>query len=876
MNRSFKGLLKKLRKHSFELSQNSIRKAKEIGSTDISKNLNLRKLEVNSTTFANLSIYGLIAFIMLPIEQVRTMLFYNVKNIGIDPIITTLWMCTLSFAIFSYSKFVGIRRNNILRKRIFGDEKSSLSKEEKLLYIPRINRDSIWNLLFYLLPIIFQLGLLVYSLRKRDEREITSILEYYIVSFLIIGIYSTVFIMATFFVKNDWGSSWSKLRYFSRRNVYYVNSLFILTMVAIPIYYCQTHHQNFKGNLGIGFFDVIILLLIFLRGLFAFVYYLYYKSPPLKEIFNIRAYSNIKTNTWIPVSSPVCLAILLGTLLILFQTIYPINYLIRPVTKVVAIKNTKKINAPKNYIKRLSLSDYTKKWMISDRDDGDPIYLVAGQGGGSRAGFWTSSALSRFHTISLDNEGVSSSFYKNCFAISTVSGSSTGASIYLNTVKNYPTNVSEKLTNDNLIKFYEQDYISSSIFRLIFINPIQKFFPFMTRHGRNDQLILEEKLKYHEIFGEASSDKSSNFHDYDNYMPYYTNIDDTEVTEPLFILNTYNVDKRQKSIISPLMISEEYPHEDFVGVMLNEDSLRRKGAPEILNQGSAVNLSQMFPIMSASARYDTCHYYDGGVYDNSGLSTVRDIYAVIAPLRDKLLPRSKIIVIYLANSTDKIKIEDNPQSGLKTLVNAASGSIFGAGVSRHVDKFMKSALQMGDTLITSIANPDVITLNRWLSKSDCDTMDIRLRGLIKSNNFLVKLLKNERVNDSDLVRRKLPKSHRYSIYFDTNKCNLNALSIKTMKSLLSGIRPNKINLYAYADSTGSASYNLDLSGNRANVIKDYIVKYHDIIADKVEVDTIGMCGSLTPHSKQHNRRVDIEFTFYEESGRYYTQSFSSN
>jgi len=126
-------------------------------------------------------------------------------------------------------------------------------------------------------------------------------------------------------------------------------------------------------------------------------------------------------------------------------------------------------------------------------------YLIAGQGGGSRAGATIFSFLSMLDPAIQDN----------IFAISTVSGSSSGAGYYLS-LKEYlrqeknstciPIGRSD-INNKMLKTLYQHDLISVSLFKLLFTDWV----PFIRKHfddNRNHSLKWEEKNRLVEAFSE--------------------------------------------------------------------------------------------------------------------------------------------------------------------------------------------------------------------------------------------------------------------------------------------------------------------------------------------------------------------------------------
>jgi outer membrane protein OmpA-like peptidoglycan-associated protein len=68
-------------------------------------------------------------------------------------------------------------------------------------------------------------------------------------------------------------------------------------------------------------------------------------------------------------------------------------------------------------------------------------------------------------------------------------------------------------------------------------------------------------------------------------------------------------------------------------------------------------------------------------------------------------------------------------------------------------------------------------------------------------------------------------------------------------------------LKGHADNTGTAERNLQLSKNRANAVKDYLVK-RGVRASSIQVYGLGaekpIASNETPVGRAQNRRVEIE------------------
>ncbi|MCK5780359.1 MAG: OmpA family protein [Psychrilyobacter sp.] len=152
---------------------------------------------------------------------------------------------------------------------------------------------------------------------------------------------------------------------------------------------------------------------------------------------------------------------------------------------------------------------------------------------------------------------------------------------------------------------------------------------------------------------------------------------------------------------------------------------------------------------------------------------------------------------------------------------------------------------------------------------------------IKKNNVEMKYLIKTTEKDLDIVveEKKLKKvlqGTNTTIRRDRNKFylvlqgdttfrggSLNKNILKTLDSIAKSIKlypETKVKIIGHTDNIGSESHNKKLSENRANIIKNYLVKSGVV---KKSVETVGM-GSLEPiddnelkDGRTINRRVEI-------------------
>jgi len=105
------------------------------------------------------------------------------------------------------------------------------------------------------------------------------------------------------------------------------------------------------------------------------------------------------------------------------------------------------------------------------------------------------------------------------------------------------------------------------------------------------------------------------------------------------------------------------------------------------------------------------------------------------------------------------------------------------------------------------------------------------------------------------------------IEFDLNSARIRNGSFKLLDELGKALRSEElkgraITIKGHTDSDGSEAYNLTLSVNRAQSVKEYLVQNAGITADRMEVVGYGEVLPLVPNTsaanKQLNRRVEVE------------------
>ncbi|MBK9225024.1 MAG: OmpA family protein [Flavobacterium sp.] len=105
-----------------------------------------------------------------------------------------------------------------------------------------------------------------------------------------------------------------------------------------------------------------------------------------------------------------------------------------------------------------------------------------------------------------------------------------------------------------------------------------------------------------------------------------------------------------------------------------------------------------------------------------------------------------------------------------------------------------------------------------------------------------------------------------AVRFDTNKSTLTAAAKANLDKLVKVFNEypdTNIVIYGYTDSTGSAEYNLKLSGERAASVKNYLAN-KGLVASRFSVTGLGIADPIasndTPEGRSKNRRVEFAIT----------------
>jgi outer membrane protein OmpA-like peptidoglycan-associated protein len=469
---------------------------------------------------------------------------------------------------------------------------------------------------------------------------------------------------------------------------------------------------------------------------------------------------------------------------------------------------------------KMFMEDYITKWINERSDNNDPIVLISGQGGGSRAGCAFYSAMSVLDTLSITKN--------NILAMTTISGSSNGAGFYLTGKKMGQQSLHSYDATDQL---YTRDYISMLLFRLLFWDPLIAILPApLTKKfnwvGRNKFLPNLEEKAAREAF--KISDNAKTLAEQSWSDVYQDENASTTNDLPLFIPASYNFTYSLKALSTPYPFKEK-TNNDFYSIL---DSL---GENQSISIGESILLSQLFPVVNASAIVGSnSAYIDGGVYDNYGFETLLDLYDIVSKLRYKVAPKKSILIIPILNSsiyTDSFQLDY--KNNLINTFTAVSNSIFISNPSRNLTLLKQKLNDNGDHiemleifskgLQSHNGKPQNRAKNNWFKYAP-DSTKVMMSRYLHSEE--IKSLKNMAIDEiqSKIVNGAFKKT-KHTFLFDFGRSTPDKEAQELLKNISNDCNDKCVDIVGYSDIRGKAVYNTQLSLNRAKEIKSYLKKF---------------------------------------------------
>jgi hypothetical protein len=251
------------------------------------------------------------------------------------------------------------------------------------------------------------------------------------------------------------------------------------------------------------------------------------------------------------------------------------------------------------------------------------IFVVAAEGGGIRAAYWTAAVLAAI-------QDANPAFSSHCFAISSVSGGSLGSAVFTTLLRSDLRNL-----RDCSHEVLSADFLSPTLARMFGTDLPKQFLPKvpLPDRGRGLEMAWEDAWRHEkpnafgEPFLEAEGDPS----------------------RPLLFLNGTWAETGRRVIFSPVLIGDEFENA--------ADGFDHLGGD--LPVSTAVHMSARFTYVSPAAtiaakpRRDSMHVVDGGYFENSGAATASDVVkAIEASGVGRMIP--EVVVIRYSEAADDV------------------------------------------------------------------------------------------------------------------------------------------------------------------------------------------------------------------------------
>jgi hypothetical protein len=351
-----------------------------------------------------------------------------------------------------------------------------------------------------------------------------------------------------------------------------------------------------------------------------------------------------------------------------------------------------------------TLEQYFTEWWkeLAEQEPGTgpvPVVLVAADGGGVRAAYWSASVLAQLED---DTAKERIPFSRHVFAISGVSGGALGGATFAAVVAR---RVQQRADSDSRSRVAEvdavlgRDFLSPTLATLLFPDLLQRFIPLPVF---NDRAIALEK-SWERGWDVAHPDDAGRFR-----HPFHELWNTNPHAVPLLFLNSTVVETGQRAVIHPLRAYEE-GKEGPLGDTLDVSQVLGTALP----LSTAAHLSARFTYVSPAGSVDThrkgsdrwIRLVDGGYFDNSGTATLQEIARALQQTHAAMSGARpmRLIVLHIPNSPPNVTPKHGGVLGGRVLLSESLSplrallAVRGAHATQSVEFMKKGADDKGLT-----------------------------------------------------------------------------------------------------------------------------------------------------------------------------------
>ena len=269
--------------------------------------------------------------------------------------------------------------------------------------------------------------------------------------------------------------------------------------------------------------------------------------------------------------------------------------------------------APPQEVTRADVIQSFRTWYnLAEKNDGagtlHPLFIVATEGGGIRAAYWTATVLGGI-------QDANPNFAPHLFAISGVSGGSLGAAVF-EALLAEPNPGSFKF-KDRAHDVLGQDFLSPALASMLYPDLVQRFLPFPIPYfdrGRALEMGWEK----------AWRDTMHNDRFADSFVDLWK--PGPREWMPALFLNGTSVEKGNRIITSNLRLTTVFLDAEDAADKLAQHSLPATKAGCHMPLSTAAHMSARFTFVSPAGLFsDGSHIVDGGYFENSAATTALEI-----------------------------------------------------------------------------------------------------------------------------------------------------------------------------------------------------------------------------------------------------------
>lgn len=443
---------------------------------------------------------------------------------------------------------------------------------------------------------------------------------------------------------------------------------------------------------------------------------------------------------------------------------------------------------------RVDLDTYFQAWwdtniapeltVETDKNRKIPIFLMAIQGGGSRAGYWTSQLLNR---LNLETGG---RFRRHLFAATSASGGSSGFGATLAMWRFLEDNpdLSEaektKIQEGFARSMYARNYLSGAFYQ-IFVGEIGArimWFFNKKRNNRNFTQRTDEAVAFGEAIqqglesvgpqprrsffkdirmrvgtffkrGDKDPVAKSGNREIPNYpirpyLSYWYRDDRTpDARLPLYFPITLNIQTGRAGFSSPVKMNRNVFIDAIDIVAESEKEQDPQKGWQSLSLVGASQFSQLFPMMNAYTYIPGVgNFIDGGLFENHGFTLMCRLYdwlqKKVKTLDASVKDRVDLQLVFVVNGNirhhDSLGERPKPEKRISQ-ISAIMRAVGFAGISGRTTwwgDFLRDQIQPAQTTEIILQYPNFpvdktqhVPLGRWLSGASVERMRLRLEGI---------------------------------------------------------------------------------------------------------------------------------------------------